>query len=630
MTNDRIKELAEEMLRAKYTYYNIELPDGMLPLVLSDKAYDAKEAELKSKDPNNWVLKIVGAPVIQSEWKKAKHQIPMGSLNKVNLPAELTDWVKDKDCKSWMVVEKLDGLSIECIYERGLLVQAITRGDGDVGEDITVNVVRMNGVNADLKEDFNGSLRGEIIMLKSIHQKHFSDSPSPRNAASGTSKRLDGVNVDKLDILFYQVLGDIDFKTEFEQFTWLESHNVGVPNYWHFKSVDEINKHWRTYQDTKRDKLDYDIDGLVIRINDMTKQMSLGDKDLRPLGAIAFKFDNETKESIIRDITWQVGNSGRLTPVATVDPVQLVGATITRASLYNLAYIDELGLDVGAKVLVARANDVIPRVEELVKSAGSVAKPPKHCPECNGKVVMNGENLTCTNTKACPAQVRGRIHNWINEINILEWGDTLIEKLVNTGKVNTVADLYTLTVADLASIDRMGDRSAQKCYDNLWAANKLSLEVFLGGLSIQMIGQSTIKAIMNAGCDTLKKFGQLDAAAFEKVPGVGPTKAKSLADGLKANQQVILDLLENGVKIKDKVVGTLTGKSVCFTGKSTNKRPVLEKMAAEAGADVKSSVGKGLTYLVIADPNSTSSKAQAARKLGTTLISEEDFLELVK
>ena len=630
MTTNRIKELADELLRAKYTYYNIKLPDGMLPLVLSDKVYDTKENELRSLDPNHWVLKIVGAPQTQSEWKKAKHQIPMGSLNKVNTPAELSDWAKDKNCKVWFVTEKLDGLSIEVVYEHGKLVQAITRGDGETGEDITVNVIRMGGVNSDLKMDFNGSLRGEIIMLKSIHQKHFADKANPRNAASGVSKRLDGMDVDKLDILFYQVLGDIDFNTEFDQFYWMATNNIGVPNHWRFKDADSVGKAWRTYQDKDRLALDYDIDGLVVRINDMAAQMSLGDKELRPLGAIAFKFDNEAKESIIRDIIWQVGNSGRITPVAVVDPVQLVGATVTRASIYNMAYITELGLDIGATVLVARANDVIPRIEELVKGTGKLAKPPKYCPECGSQPEMDGENLICTNTLTCRAQIIGRIKNWIKELNLLEWGDSLVEKLVDAQKVTTVADLYKLQVSDIANLDRLGDKTAKKCLDILWANKDVSLEVFLGALSIQMIGQSTIKAIMNAGCDTLEKFGQLGAAQFEQVPGVGPTKAMFLYEGLVRNQQLILDILTNGVTIKAKIIGTLTGKSICFTGAMKTKRPILEKMAAEAGADVKNSVGKGLTYLVIADPSSTSSKAQAARKLGTTLVSEEDFLELVK
>ena len=598
-SQQRIKELADKITQARLDYYNGQT-------VVSDKVYDAWSDELRTLDANHPALTAVGAPVAPSEWTKAKHQIPMGSLNKVNTPAEMTKWVEDNypDGKLLMT-EKLDGLSIEVIYEDGKLVQAITRGDGEIGEDITVNVAKMAGVPSTLKDKFTGSLRGEIIMLKSIHKQHFADKANPRNAASGTSKRLDGVGVDKLNILFYQALGDVDFASEQLQFVWLVNQGLDTPNWWVIKTADDVNKHWRRYQDVEREDLDYDIDGLVIRIDNMTKQLAMGEKDLRPKGAIAFKFDNEARESILRDIVWQIGNSGRLTPVAIVDPVQLVGATVTRASLYNLSYIEELGLDIGAKVLVARANDVIPRIEELVKSTGTVAKAPKHCPGCGGTVRMDGENLVCTNTELCQAQVVGRIKNWIKELNLLEWGDTLVEKLVEAKKVKNVADLYLLKVDDIANLDRLGDKTAKKVLNILWENKKISLEIFLGALSIPMIGQSTIKSIMNSGCDDLTKFGQLGAAQFEQVPGVGPTKAKCLADGLKHNQKLILALLTNGVEIKKRATGTLTGKSVCFTGTMKNKRSLLEKMAADAGADVKGSVGKGFTYLIIDDPNST-------------------------
>jgi DNA ligase (NAD+) len=624
MSQIRIDELAEKIFKARDDYYN-----GIA--TVSDKIFDAWVDELRLLDPKHKAVTSVGAPVVPSEWKKAKHQIPMGSLDKVNLPSELTKWSHDMaGDEKLFVTEKLDGLSIEVIYEDGVLQQAITRGDGEVGEDITVNVVKMGGVHSTLKEKFTGSLRGEILMKKSIHKAHFAASANPRNAASGTSKRLDGVGVNHLDIFFYQVLGDLDFKTEVAQFNWLEKNDFITPNFWTFKTVSEANDHWRTYQDVDRLTLDYDIDGLVVRINDMDKQVALGDKDLRPKGAIAFKFDNEARESIIRAIVWQVGNSGRLTPVATVDPVTLVGATVTRASLYNIAYIEELGLDVGATVLVSRANDVIPRIEELIKSVGTVAEPPTHCPDCGGVTRMDGENLMCTNTDLCHAQIVGRIKNWIKELNLLEWGDTLVEKLVAAKKVATISDLYLLKVDDIANLDRLGEKTAKKCLEILWANKEVPLDIFLGALSIPMIGGSTIRAIMHAGCDTLERFGQLKAENFEQVPGVGPTKAKFLADGLLHNQDLILKLLENGVTIKAKIQGALTGKSLCFTGSMKNKRPFLEKLAADAGAELKSSVGKGLTYLVIADPNSTSSKAQAARKLGTTLISEDDFLDLVK
>lgn len=623
MSKSRIQELESRIITARNDYYNGQSN-------ISDKIFDAWIDELKSLDPKNKAVTSIGAPIVQTEWKKARHQMPMGSLDKVNLPEELSKWALDAGSdETLFVTEKLDGLSIELIYENAKFKQAITRGDGEIGEDITSNVSRMKGVISKLKCNFTGSIRGEIIMRKSIHAKHFSEKANPRNAASGVCKRLDAIGVEHLDVFVYQVLGDVDFKTEVDQFTWCIDNGFNVPNFRIFTSSKDVNDYWRAYQNSERDKLDYDIDGLVVRISDLAKQMAMGDKDMRPKGARAFKFDNEARESIIRDITWQVGNSGRLTPVATVDPVMLVGATVSRASIYNIAYIHELGLDVGATVLVARANDVIPRIEEVIKSTGSVAEPPSHCPECAGKTEMQGESLICTNSLACPAQVIGRIKNWIKELNVLEWGDTLIQRLVETGKVTTVADLYKLSVADLASIDRMGKKSAQKCYDLLWANKDISLEVFIGALSIPMIGQSTIKLLINEGLDTLAKLSSLKADQFELVAGVGPIKAKSLEAGLKNNEGLISELLNCGLMIKSRKVGTLTGYKIAITGSTKNKRADLEKAITDNGGENKSSVSKSCTHLVIADVNSTSSKAVAARNLGIKLISEEDLLSLI-
>ena len=224
MHANRIQELENKIFKARNDYYN-----GTS--TVSDKAYDAWVDELRLLDPTNKAVTAIGAPVAPSVWLKAKHQIPMGSLDKVNQPAELSKWADDMAGHevSLFVTEKLDGLSIEVIYENGSLVQAITRGDGETGEDITVNVVKMGGVHSHLKHKFTGSFRGEIIMFKSTHKQHFADKANPRNAASGTSKRLDGVGVDKLNILFYQVLGDVDFKTEKAQFEWLQKAGFGYP-----------------------------------------------------------------------------------------------------------------------------------------------------------------------------------------------------------------------------------------------------------------------------------------------------------------------------------------------------------------------------------------------------------------
>jgi DNA ligase (NAD+) len=269
MHANRIQELENKIFKARHDYYN-GTPS------ISDKVFDAYVDELRLLDPTNKAITAIGAPVAPSEWKKAKHQIPMGSLDKLNTPAELSKWVEDTypDGKLF-ITEKLDGLSIELIYENGSLHQAITRGDGETGEDITVNVVKMGGVKSHLPHQFTGSLRGEIIMCKSTHKQWFADKANPRNAAAGTSKRLDGVGVDKLNILFYQALGDVDFKNEQSQFVWLCNQGLDTPNWWVVKSADEVNAHWRKYQDESRDKLDYDIDGLVVRVDNMERQKHL-------------------------------------------------------------------------------------------------------------------------------------------------------------------------------------------------------------------------------------------------------------------------------------------------------------------------------------------------------------------
>ena len=345
-------------------------------------------------------------------------------------------------------------------------------------------------------------------------------------------------------------------------------------------------------------------------------------------GSTAYKFAPVCRETTLRKIEWQVGSIGRITPVAVFDQVHLFGAKITNASIYNISAIQALGLDIGARILVARAGDVIPKVVSVVQGTGTTAAYPKVCPVCGAATVREGEYLVCPNVENCPAHVAGRIKQWIGEQGILEWGDAIVEAVVAKGLVKTVADLYRLTKAQLAQLERMGTRSAETVWNTLHGCEEVPLERFLGGLSIPNCATSTIRFCMDAGFDTLAKLRSASVSQLQSVSGMGPVKAQALYAWLQDHVELINDLL-TVAKIKEKIVGALTGKSLCLTGAMQHKRAELETMIVNAGGVVKSSVGKGLTYLVIADPNSTSSKAVAARKNGTTCISEESLLSML-
>ncbi len=626
----RVEELEGLINQARHDYYN------HTPTV-TDEVYDAWVDELSELKVDSPAVTAVGAvPSPTSEWKKTPHGVTMGSLDKVNDLGGMTSWVHSatggKLGESLLVTEKLDGISIHVKYVNGVFHQAITRGDGSIGEDITSNVIRMQGIPGRMLEAFTGSLRGEIILSKSEHAKHFPDYANPRNAASGISKRYDGKGCEHLRVIFYQVLDGKEFDTEATQFTWLANQRFFIPNWYVTAMIPGVRTPhdlWLEYQQAKRAGLDYEIDGLVVRVNDMAKQIALGEKDGRPKGAVAFKFAAMTRETVLNRIDWQVGGTGRITPVAIFRPVVVMGAEITNASLYNLKYIRDLKLDVGATILIARANDVIPRIVSVRRMTGTIAEAPSYCPVCNTGTMMDGEYVICPNTSDCPAQTVGRIKRYLKELDVKEWGDVLVEKLVDGGMVRQASDLYKLTEEQLAGIERMGDRSAQKVLKTLWDRNPIPLENLLGACSIPFCASATIKMVMGAGLDTLDKLRKAQSGDLLGVPGLGPVKAQALWKWLHSNISLVDDILSAGVKIKEKIHGNLTGKSFCFTGSSVRPRGELEGFVVAAGGEVKGSVSKKLTYLVMADPNSTSTKAQAARKNGTKVLSEEDFLKMV-
>lgn len=632
----RIDELAELLRKYKDAYYNGQA-------LVSDASYDALEDELRALDPGHALLQSVGAPVqgVVTEWEKARHAIPMGSLNKAVNEAELRQWAARCDALAaesalppisgnLLVTEKLDGLSLAVNYEDGVLVEAITRGDGHVGERITPNARRMKGVPARLPERLTVSIRGEIILKLSDMKLGFPgyDAP-PRNKAAGTSKRFDGSGCEHLTVMFYDLEGgDAEHATEQEKYERLVQLGLVVPPFT-VTDLEGVLRIHREYGAKRRAELDYEIDGLVVRANDLRGQHLLGELGGRPRAAVAYKFASLAKLSRVVAIGWETGPTGRVTPIANVEPVEIGGAIVQNVALHNASNVERLGIGVGDEVLVSRRNDVIPHLEEVVAKHGPCATVPTECATCNAPLARRGEYLVCVNVK-CRAIVEGRIRRWVGTQDILEWGDKLITQLVDAELVREPADLYRLEVDDIAKLERRGTVIAKKVLENLRSKLPLPLTIFLASLGIDDFALETAKLLVANGYDTLEKVQAATADELAALKGIGASKANSVVKGLALRAGEIQRLLEVGVApTTPSTGGKLSGKSFCFTGSLPRPRKEYEQLVEKHGGSVLSSVTKELSYLVMSDPSSGSTKAEKARKYGTQCIDAEAFMALI-
>jgi len=635
-----ITDLAKRIADANVAYRNNQP-------IMSDAAYDALEDQLRALDPNHPHFTKVGAPSpTGGGWPKAAHAIPMGSLKKCQFDAAQGDG--HGDLRAWWpnkpvcITHKLDGISIDLVYRNRKLVQAITRGDGTTGEDITRNVLLMEGAVKVLPptcpNDVN--VRGEIVCRKSKFKAHFPGESNPRNTAAGTAKRQSNYEKAKyLTVVAYQYLPDgvpLDYKDS--EITALSDMGFVTPPHYFASKLDEVIAIFAEYVATKRDKLDWEIDGLVVDVDARDYREALGSTNMRPNGARALKFPHAQKATFLRDIRWQVGKSGRLTPVADFDTVNLAGVNVSKASLHNIDYIDTLAagvgqeyLSAGDEIMVARRNDVIPYCEEVLAitqdSSAKVFHAPTACPDCGTSVIRDGAYLICPNGDTCPAQISGAIRRWIEKVDIKHFGKALIDLLCETGKVERIADLYQLDPTEVAAMEfsdlrRVGG-VADKAFRNLHAAKVLPLHVFIGSLGIPLIGRSMAKTIVDAGFDSLNAMSKAKVSDIAAIPGVGPTKAESFVDGF-------WDLLDKGIiaslrahiDIAAQATGAFSGKTVCMTG----FRDAQMVAAIEAqGGTVKSSVSKTLSVLVVKDPASQSGKAAKARQYGVAVIGIDDM-----
>jgi len=634
-----VVSMIEVLEKADVAYYS-----GAAPL-MSDESYDRLRESALRLDPTNPYFAKVGSPVVSGT--KVQHTQAMYSLDKAVDKASFASWyntvVANFGVQNFVVSEKLDGISISLRYHQGALVQAVTRGDGDVGEDITGNVrlmkgVPLQGVQGPNSPFFTGMVRGEIICLKSDHAKYFSGQSNPRNTAAGVAKRQsDNADCKHLTVLVYE----LNCETKQKSFAFLKQMGFLTPNAISTDSLEALQMFYEHYVESHRATLDYDIDGLVIEIDSRDIYDQMGVSSGKPLGAIAYKFPAETASTTLRNIRWQVGATGRVTPVAEFDPVQLAGVVVKQATLHNVAYIEALALAgasqdpllaVGDQILVSRRNDVIPAVEQLLipSLGGDLLYLPLGCPCCGTTLQKVGEYLICEGTD-CSAQAVGALQRWVQKLGVLYVGDQLLETLYVHGLVKDVADLYDwdpLQASRLAMDGRVVGASAYKAFDNLQAKKDLDLHVLLGSIGLSpLIGRSMVKMIIDSGFDTLDKLKSANLHQISSIPGIGSTKALAFVDGLERKLPLIEKLFRNGIRIKQKASGSMSGKSMCQTG---FRDAAMVAAFEAAGGTVKSSVGSGLTYLVCVDKTATSGKLDKARKLGIQLVDAEEMRQWLK
>jgi len=664
----RIAELEKLIQKFQASYYNEEAE-------ISDGEFDLLWDELKVLSPDSEILKKVGTSPEESiensqnnnnsvlinvapdvdDFPKAYHLIPMGSQEKASDPHEFLVWAKkmgmegsnlpqegvknesltdknNKLTKKFIVQYKLDGASLELQYEKGKLVKAVTRGDGIKGDEITDNAKRMNGIVLKMDVSFTGGVRGEVVMTHDVWEGKYPTKANCRNAANGLMKTKYGEGCEDLEVIVYDAAAsdnDSFFKDEMQKIQWLKQRGFQTTETKIFTTAQEIIA-YREKIAEEREKLPIDIDGLVVK--DMETDMS-DLRNARPEKQIAFKFELETAFSVLREIEWS--ESGETyTPVGIVDPVHLAGTTVKRANLNNPDMIRAIGLEIGSTVSVVKRGEIIPKIEGLAPISNQEQTEkidiPKVCGMCKHKLVDAGTKLYCPNT-ACPKRLLHRLEKWVSVLDIRELGEKLLRQLFDKERVTQIHELYTLKPEELAVYDRMGELSAEKVIRHIQTKQELSLAAFVAGFDFDGVAETTMNTTTAAGFDTMEKLRLASAADIAAVMGLGDITAEVIVKGLSECVAEMDAVLKTGIisiaPPPSEESQPLRGLSFCFTGElKTMKRNEAEEKIKALGAQAKSSVVKGLSYLVTNAPESNSSKNKKARELGIEIINEDAFL----
>lgn len=606
-----IEQLVEQIKKAQVAYYN-----GPEEIML-DEDYDRLVESLRVLDPTNPIFRTVGKDD-SSAWQKCEHVIPMGSLDKVTTEADFNLWArKQNPTKLYNIEYKLDGASIEVVYKNGKLERAVTRGDGKVGDDITRNVLKMQNVQQQIPYPYTIILRGEILLSKNDFGR-FPRFKNPRSAANGIMKRLDGKGCEYLVVVYYEIYGlSQEIRKKFNMFD---------PTIGHYQ-LNQVTYVRNMLIDGLRAALPYDIDGLVIKNLELPEY---GDGP-NPTNQIAFKFPADSCITYLRRIEWSLAG-GTLTPVAIFDPIDIGGATITRASLYNVFEILRLGLDINKKIKVSRMGDVIPKIVESYPTPNtSYIVLPTKCPECGTKIAVSGARMYCPN-EACKEKVIHKLAKWVEAVGIEELGPATLDLLYSVG-VDSIKKLYELEIWEFINNPGMGEVKAGKIIESIQAHREITLPQLLQGFDMPSLGEKFGLKLVAAGIETIEDLDKVSPLVLSAIEGVGPERAAMFANSIIEHRAEMKKLVQSGaVSLKSsKPESTkLKGLSFCFTGELENMTRVqAEDLVRKNGGEVKSSVSSKLSYLVTNNPNSGSSKNIKAREELVDIINEEQFRRMI-
>lgn len=652
---EKVNKLVETLNYHSRKYYVEDNPE------IDDYDYDMMQQELKSLEeqfpdlvrPDSPTQRVGGEPI--SIFEKVEHRVQMASLQDVFSFEQVESFInktKDKYPDAEFCVEpKIDGLSVSLEYENGVFTRGSTRGDGFVGEDVTANLKTVKSIPLKLNEPIPYlEVRGEVYMPRSVFELLVSEQElngeqpfkNPRNAAAGSLRQKDPKIAAKrnLDIFCFNVqqIQGKELKSHKESLDYLKSQGFKViPEYEKVNSFEAIKNKILGIGE-KRFSLSYDIDGIVIKVDDFAKREEMGSTAKTPKWAVAYKFPPEEKETKLLDIEVNVGRTGAVTPVAVFEPIILAGTSVSRATLHNQDFIDEKNISIGDIIKVRKAGDIIPEVLSVSKSCGnnSSFKLPKVCPDCGTELVREADEsaIRCPNVN-CPAQIYRSIVHFASKgaMNIDGLGPAIVDTLIDNGLIHSVADLYTLNENDLLKLDNFKEKSVNNLLTSIEKSKSNSLDRLIYGLGIRNIGSASAKLL----CD---RFGDLEsiinatAEEIAKIDGFGEIMAQSVAKAFKEPHmlEIIERLKSYGVNVfyeKKQKDNRFEGKTFVLTGTlPTLKRAEAKEIIESYGGKASGSVSKKTDYVLAGDE--AGSKLTKAENLGIKIISEDEFLDMIK